>query len=763
MIRCLPYLFILICVPSFCFSNEPLPRTKPLQLEGDLAMLMVNGIDQYLMNTIEENTENRNRIWEAGTSSEDTYPQFIESKRKLLIERLALTYMPEPVRMQWEGDVEFGDSKPFTTHTALVGENELYSIYEVKWKAFRQVEGVGFLLVPKGEVLAAVVAVPDADQTPEDIVGLQNTESQTLPFAGLLAQQNCLVIVPTLINRKDTYSGVPDIRMTNQPHREYLWRASYVMGRTVIGYELYKITNSLDWAQTEMPSLPLGIAGYGEGGLLALYTAALNKEVDAALVGGYFQSGEHLWQQPIDRNVWKLRQDFGEAEIAALIAPRQLIVEASSHPIYDGPPNTPNRSGAAPGALVTPDIQSVKDEFDRVKQWVPDPSGYELIENNNIPMGEDALNTFLKSLGIETKISDAVPIQISKGTNPEQRLKNQFDQILEDTQFLMRESEFTRKEFWADADASSPESWEKSTQEYKDYFLKNIIGELPESTMPLNPRSKQIYDEPNYTGYQVVMDVYPGVFAYGILLLPKDIQPGEQRPVVVCQHGLEGRPRDVADPNTDHYAYHQYACQLADQGFITFSPQNPYIGEDRFRVLLRKGQPLGITLFSFIVRQHERILEWLADQPFVDADRIAFYGLSYGGKTAMRIPALLDGYCLSICSADYNEWIWKNVSARHKYSYLLTGEYDMPEFNLGNTFNYAEMSQLIFPRPFMVERGHHDGVAPSEWVAYEYARTQRHYDLMGLGDRTEIEFFNGPHTINGKGTFAFLHKHLNFE
>jgi hypothetical protein len=99
---------------------------------------------------------------------------------------------------------------------------------------------------------------------------------------------------------------------------------------------------------------------------------------------------------------------------------------------------------------------------------------------------------------------------------------------------------------------------------------------------------------------------------------------------------------------------------------------------------------------------------------------------------------------------------------RSPYSYLLLNEYDMPEWNVGNTFNYAEMSGLICPRPFMVERGHDDGVAPDEWVAYEYARTRRRYDLLGIGDRTELEVFNGPHTIHGVGTFAFLRKHLHW-
>ena len=45
------------------------------------------------------------------------------------------------------------------------------------------------------------------------------------------------------------------------------------------------------------------------------------------------------------------------------------------------------------------------------------------------------------------------------------------------------------------------------------------------------------------------------------------------------------------------------------------------------------------TLFSIIVPQHQQIVDWLATLPFVDPERIAFYGLSYGGKTAMRDPA----------------------------------------------------------------------------------------------------------------------------
>jgi hypothetical protein len=154
----------------------------------------------------------------------------------------------------------------------------------------------------------------------------------------------------------------------------------------------------------------------------------------------------------------------------------------------------------------------------------------------------------------------------------------------------------------------------------------------------------------------------------------------------------------------------------------------------------------------------------LKSLPFVDAKRIAFYGLSYGGKSAMRIPPLVPDYCLSICSADFNEWVWKNASTRAPHSYVWTREYEIFEFDLGSTFNYSEMAALICPRPFMVERGHFDGVAPDETVGYEFGKVRNLYAarLKQPAENCQIEWFVGPHTINGKGTFAFLHKHLNW-
>jgi hypothetical protein len=343
------------------------------------------------------------------------------------------------------------------------------------------------------------------------------------------------------------------------------------------------------------------------------------------------------------------------------------------------------------------------------------------------------------------------------------RLERQFRELDAWNQSLLRESEYVREEFWRNADRASrdPGKWLASTADFRRYFRDEIIGRFEHELAAPRPRLRKIFAEEKITGYEVVLDVFPDVFAFGILVLPKDLG-GERRPAVVCQHGLEGRPRDLADPRIFNKAYNQYALRLAERGFIVFAPQNIYIFQDRFRSLQRQANLIGGTLFSIMVPQHQQITGWLASLPVVDPQRIAFYGLSYGGKSAMRIPALVDRYCLSICSADFNEWIWKNASTRSGYSYVSTGEYEIFEFDLGMTFNYAEMAGLIAPRPFMVERGHRDGVAPDWTVAYEFAKVRLLYADLKIPERTEIEFFDGPHTIHGVGTFKFLHRHLNW-
>lgn len=726
-------------------APSSLPHTTPLDWEGDLAARMVAGLHQFLLRHTATAPARRAKRWKKGAAA-------LEAKRRELARLIGTQDRRQPAALQLLSD----PARP-----GPLARSSAYEVWAVRWPVFRNVDGEGLLLRPTGRPRATLVALPDCDWTPEQLAGLAPGLSRDAQYARRLAEAGCQVLVPCLIDRSDTHSGNPAIRMTNQPHREFVYRAAFELGRHLIGFEVQKICAAIDCLAGDPP---VGLIGYGEGGLLALHAAALDPRIRATAVSGYFGPRQGLWQEPIYRNVFGLLEEFGDAELAAMVAPRALCIEHCPHPRVAGPPPvTPARSGAAPGAISTPTPQAVLAEFDRACHLADGRHRFSL-RTSPRPGGDALLARLLADLGLRGRrrgpsgrVRRLAPLP-----DPAARQQRQFHQLVDHTQELLAQAEFRRRDFWARADDRSVQSWRESCKWYRDYLAREVIGELPAPRLGLNPRTRLVYDEPRYRGYEVVLDVYPEVFTYGILLVPKNLRPGQKRPVVVCQHGLEGRPQDVADPKVESPYYHRYACRLAEQGYVTFAPQNPYIGGETYRVLQRLANPLKLSLFSFIVRQHQRLLEWLSTLPFVDKKRLAFYGLSYGGKTAMRVPALLEEYCLSICSADYNEWIWKNASVRHPYSYMFHAEYEMPEFDLGNTFNYAEMSWLIFPRPFMVERGHHDGVAPDEWVAYEFARTRRRYVLSGLGEKAAIEFFDGPHTINGRETFRFLAEQLNW-
>ena len=735
---------------------DPLPGTKPLTAEGDLASQMVDGIDRFLLRETEESVARR--------------PKAYFSRR---LEQIIGAGDRPVVPPQLEVLSTAGQS-------AVVGRGDGFEAFAVRWTAMPGVHGEGLLLLPSDgrEPVADVVAIPDADQTPEMVSGLMPGVAAKSQFARRLAESGCRVIVPALVDRSDAFSVSRAGQATNQPGREWVYRPAFEMGRHVIGYEVRKVLAAVRWFAWQGPPgrfARASVIGYGEGGLLALYAAAVDTTVDAVCVSGYFGPREGMWLEPIYRNVFGFLEEYGDAELATRIWPRGLVIEACAAPTVTGPPPVrEGRRGAAPGRLVTPTIAAINTELDRARQRAKekgqDPNVQVVVSGDGTgPFGtEAALVAFLKAVPGEQTLSGLGkhPDHLREGFDPAARAKRQIEELNEHTQFLVRESEYTRRKFWEKADAArkarSVEQWTEATKSYRDYFEKDVIGKFDTPMLEPNVRTRRVYDEPKYAGYEVVMDVFPDVIAYGILLVPKDIKDGERRPVVVCQHGLEGRPQDVADPKKNNPAYNQYACRLAERGFVTYAPQNLYIFGDRFRTLQRKANPLGKTLFSIIVPQHRQAADWLASLPFVDQSRIAFYGLSYGGKTAMRVPPLVERYCLSICSADFNEWVWKNTSVRSPYSYVPNMEYEIFEWDLGNTFNYAEMAGLICPRPFMVERGHRDGVAPDETVAFEYAKVRLLYADLKIPERTRIEFFDGPHTIHGVGTFEFLHEQLNW-
>jgi hypothetical protein len=174
-------------------------------------------------------------------------------------------------------------------------------------------------------------------------------------------------------------------------------------------------------------------------------------------------------------------------------------------------------------------------------------------------------------------------------------------ELEEFSQRIFRESEAARKASALWTKLNPGPEWDAVQKQARVDFWEKVIGKLPTEYLPPNPRTRLVHDKERWRGYEVMLDVHQDIFAWGTLLVPKDLQPGERRPVVVCQHGLEGLPEDtIKEDKTSHAwrAYKAFAARLCERGFVVYAPHNPYRGGDDFRRIQREANPLGLTLFS---------------------------------------------------------------------------------------------------------------------------------------------------------------------
>jgi dienelactone hydrolase len=748
----------LICCLLASAAAAQLSSTQPLDWpEEDLSARMMDGAHRFVERKIAEAEQERSKYWKFDIANPAPYEASIRENRERLREIIGAVDPRLPPRLERFGD----DENP-----ALVAETPAYRVYQVRWAVLDGVDGEGLLIEPTQAAVARMVAIPDADQTPEQVMGLAPGIPPEQQFARRMAESGCEVVIPVLVDRRPLATSDPQIQRSQQTSREWLYRQAFHMGRHPIGYEVQKVLAAVDWFRAKNDAATkIGVAGYAEGGLIAFYAAAVDTRIDAALISGYFDTRRRVWSEPIYRNVWGLHKRFGDSEMAGLIQPRPLVVEHAPVPEIKG----------HKGDWQTPENEKIASQlrYGFMPQRVSGRDGAPIG-----PGSEEALNGLLKRLALSKPLAplQAPGTDARKSFDPAARHERTVKQIEQHVQNLIRKSEQVREKSFLlsvmpefsnarwNTEKSLPtknaNQFIERAKAFRERFAVEAMGRFDEPMMAPNPRTRKLIENDRWTAYDVVLDVWPEVFAWGVLVVPKDIRPGERRPVVVCQHGRNGLPRMLVDGNET--AYNQFAARLAERGFVTFAPHNLYRGEDRYRWLCRKANSVEATLFSFIFAQHDQILRWLEQQPFVDGKRMAFYGLSYGGETAVRVPPILEKYCLSICSGDFNQWTTKVAATDQPFSFMRTIEWEMPYWNLGQTFDYAEMAYLMLPRPFMVERGHLDLVGRDAWVAHEYAKVRWLYAQLGLADRTEIEYFQGGHSIHGEGTFRFLHKHLDW-
>ena len=258
----LPILLLWLTLSAALTAADPLPGTKPLELDRPLDEVMVDGINRFAERELAASVERRAKLWNRDFSSVEAYDQSIAPNR----ERFRTIIGAVDARVPAAG-FEFV-TRDF--QSGSIADHEAFTVHRVRWPVLPGVTAEGLKLTPKGKTLCRVVALPDADWTPEMFAGVVPGVALESQLARRLAEAGCEVYLPTLLNRDDTFSGHPDVRYTNQTHREWVYRQAFEMGRHVIGYEVQKVLAAVDhihWLNGHHKQhFPIGVIGVGEGG-----------------------------------------------------------------------------------------------------------------------------------------------------------------------------------------------------------------------------------------------------------------------------------------------------------------------------------------------------------------------------------------------------------------------------------------------------------------------------------------------------------------
>ena len=221
---------------------------------------------------------------------------------------------------------------------------------QVVFQTREHLSAIGYFLVPKGATgrLPAIVALPGHGRGLPDIMGLNDDGTPRAQRGVGYAKEYALQCV------EHGYAVLALEQLAFGARRDPAARAAgptanscrpaacaaLLFGQTMIGWRTWDAMRALDYLETrpEVDPKRLATLGASSGGTIALFTAALDDRVRAALVSAYlntFRDSIVSISHCPDNYVPGLAHDMEMSDVASLVAPRALFAESGRRdPIF---------------------------------------------------------------------------------------------------------------------------------------------------------------------------------------------------------------------------------------------------------------------------------------------------------------------------------------------------------------------------------------------------------------------------------------------
>ncbi len=312
----------------------------------------------------------------------------------------------------------------------------------------------------------------------------------------------------------------------------------------------------------------------------------------------------------------------------------------------------------------------------------------------------------------------------------------------------------------------------KTVEEHKAWRAKfhakmlELLGRMPKR-VPLDVRWHEKKDFPKLVRHKIYVRTQENYWCPAYFFVPKGLKG--RAPAIVCQHGHSGiypYIREGSEKERAKCRAHDldYAVYLAEHGYVTIAPVVRGWDEtaaDQDRGAGNRRSCLRVTMNTFLMGMTPmglrcwdamRLIDFLLTRDEVDPDRIGAAGLSGGGTLTTYLPILDDRVKLAMIGGAFSSYRASIYSIHHCVCNCLPG-----------VMQYGEMTEVVAlhaPRPVLLINGINDRIFPIGPARKGFAKLKEVYALLGVPDRIEADFFDGPHSWHHEKTVPFLKKHF---
>lgn len=283
-------------------------------------------------------------------------------------------------------------------------------------------------------------------------------------------------------------------------------------------------------------------------------------------------------------------------------------------------------------------------------------------------------------------------------------------------------------------------NWKERAQELRERILVSSgLWPMPPKTA-LNPIIRSKMQRDGYTIEKVILETFPGFFLTGNLYRPsgenhKNAVHNGQRPGILSPHGHWSEPDGRLNPEVQ-----PRHIQLARMGAVVFTYDMVGFSDSKwFGHNFEDSESdntfelLGIDLTGLHLWNSIRALDFLANQPEIDPNRIACTGASGGGTQTFLLTAVDDRIRVAapVCMV----------------SSIMQGGCDCENAaNLRIGTNNIEFAALTAPRPLILIGATGDWTKNIDTTGYPEIQTI--YSLFDARDRVFCKVFDYDHNYN---------------